>query len=138
MSADRERMIATLQARVVPVLRERGFRGSFPHFRRLTDTGLHLLTFQFDKWGGGFVVEVAWCPAEGVLGQGGAQIPPGEVTTRHVSRRLRLGAADEESDHWFRYDRRGWLSWGDPYAKAAREVLPFLDGQAEDYWRQSA
>src|SRR5947208_777433 len=38
MSDDRDKMIETLKEYVVPVLRERGFKGSFPHFpvRRAT------------------------------------------------------------------------------------------------------
>jgi hypothetical protein len=53
MSDDRSRMIAALQAHVVPELRRRGFKGSFPHFRRAAAQRIDLLTFQFDKWGAG-------------------------------------------------------------------------------------
>jgi len=134
MSAERERMTEMLKEHVVPVLKARGFKGSFPHFRRITDTGIHLLSFQFDKWGGGFVVEIAACPAQGVTMHWGEQIPPAKVTAHHVNRRQRLGASDEQTDHWFRYDKRGLFSFSDPYERAAREVLPYLDGQAESYW----
>jgi hypothetical protein len=137
MSAEREKMIATLKEHLVPVLKDRGFKGSFPHFRRPTDTAIHLLTFQFDKWGGGFVIEVASCPVEGVTMHWGEHIPPSKVTAQHVIHRLRLGASDAKSDHWFRYDRRGLLSFSDPYERAAREVLPLLDSQAETFWRQT-
>ena len=137
MSAEREKMIGTLKGHVVPVLKARGFKGSFPHFRRITDTGIHLLTFQFDKWGGGFVVEIASCPREGVTMHWGEHIPPNKVTAQHVGRRQRLGASGDQTDHWFRFDKRGLLSFSDPYESAAREVLPYLDGQAETYWRES-
>ena len=130
-------MIATLKEHVVPVLKARGFKGSFPHFRRITDTGIHLLTFQFDKWSGGFVVEIAACPPGGVTMHWGEQIPPAKVTAQHVSGRLRLGASGDQTDHWFRYDKKGLLSFSDPYEKAAREVLPYLDSQAESYWSDS-
>lgn len=43
-------MIAALKAVFVPVLRERGFKGSFPHFRRIRPDRIDLLTVQFDKW----------------------------------------------------------------------------------------
>jgi hypothetical protein len=137
MSAEREKMISALKEHVLPALKARGFKGSFPHFRRATATGIHLLTFQFDKWGGGFVVEIASCPTDGVTMHWGEQIPPAKVTAHHVSRRLRLGASSDQSDHWFRYDKRGFLSFGDPYERAAREVLRYLDSQAESYWRES-
>lgn len=54
-----------LKAVVVPALRLRGFMGTFPHFRRIGECGIDLLTFQFDKWGGGFVVEIAYCAGHG-------------------------------------------------------------------------
>jgi hypothetical protein len=135
MSAEHEKMIEKLKEHVVPVLKARGFKGSFPHFRRITDTGIHLLTFQFDKWGGGFAVEIAACPPQGVTMHWGKQIPPTKVTSQHVSRRQRLGTSDDKTDHWFRYDKRGLLSFNDPYERTAREVLPYIDGQAETYWR---
>jgi hypothetical protein len=136
MSTERDRMIETLKEYVVPILRERGFRGSFPHFRRPTESGIHLLTFQFDKWGGGFIVEIATCPPDGFTTSWGKHISPGKVTAWDINRRLRLGAPDEKSDHWFRYDKRGLFSFGDPYERAALDVLPYLDSQAESWWKR--
>jgi hypothetical protein len=136
MPAEREKMIATLKEKVIPVLKVRGFKGSFPHFRRITEAGVHLLTFQFDKWGGGFVVEIASCPAAGVTMPWGKHIPPEKVTAQNVNSRFRLGASDKGSDHWFRYDRAN-LSFGDPYQQAASEVLSYLEAQAESYWSAS-
>ena len=59
MSVERDKMIQYLKEQVVPVLRSRRFKGSFPHFRRITSERINLMTFQFDKWGGGFVIELA-------------------------------------------------------------------------------
>nr|WP_268888411.1 DUF4304 domain-containing protein [Heyndrickxia shackletonii] len=42
-------MISALKKIVVPELRERGFKGSFPHFRRIFENKIDLITFQFDK-----------------------------------------------------------------------------------------
>ena len=136
MSDERNRMIKALKQHVVPVLREHGFKGSFPHFRRPTKRALHLVTFQFDKWGGGFVVEIAACPPDGVRTPGGEHIPPTKVSTWHVGRRLRLGASDEKSDYWFRYDKRRWFSSGDRFERTALRVLPYLSGQAEGWWKR--
>lgn len=136
MSDARDQMIETLKEYVIPVLRERGFKGSFPHFRRPTGRGIHLVTFQFDKCGGGFVVEIATCPSDGVTTHWGKQIAPGKVTAWDVTHRLRLGASDEGSDHWFRYEKRGLFCLGNRFERAALEVLPFLDGQAEEWWRR--
>jgi hypothetical protein len=138
MSAERDKMIVKLKEKVVPVLKARGFKGSFPHFRRVTEKGIHLLSFQFDKWGGGFVVEVAACPPAGISMHWGEQVSPEKVTSQHVnvSKRLRLGASDAKSDYWFRYDGGGIFNRSDLFEKAANEVLTYLDGQAEDWWKQ--
>lgn len=135
MSDERRRMVAALRKRVVPALKARGFKGSFPHLRRVAESKIDLLTFQFDKWGGGFIVEIAACPPEGVTMYGGEHVAPGKVNAWHMSRRLRLGAPDEKSDgRWFRF-RKGWDDAA--YEALACEVLPYLDSQAEPWWRES-
>lgn len=58
---NRNEMLAALKAHLLPVLRERGFKGSLPHLRRLRKERIDLMTIQFDKYGGGFVVEIAGC-----------------------------------------------------------------------------
>ena len=46
--SDREIMIKKLKEIVIPYIRDVGFKGSFPHFRRLAGKQIDLLTFQFD------------------------------------------------------------------------------------------
>jgi hypothetical protein len=126
MSQSRDAMIAELKRVVVPVLRSLGFKGSFPHFHRATATRIDLLTFQFSMGGGQFVVEIGSFPSEGYELYG-KLIPPGEVQMRHLLRRLRLGAKDESSDHWFNYD-------GGDYGAVAESVVPYIRGQAVEWW----
>ncbi len=52
MILSRDAMIEELKRVAVPVLRSLGFKRSFPHFRRVTDTQIDLLTFQFSMGGG--------------------------------------------------------------------------------------
>ncbi len=126
-------MIAALQEYVVPVLRTKSFSGSFPHFRRCTDAAVHLLTFQFNRRGGSFVVEVASCSPEGIMTHGGERILAMELKATDVdpSLRLRLGATDKRPDHWFKFNGR--FAWN-RYVRAAKTVLPFLSSQAEEWW----
>jgi Domain of unknown function (DUF4304) len=133
MSVERDRMIKALKEYVVPVLRVRGFKGSFPHFRRPTSIAIHLLTFQFDKWGGGFTIEIALCPPEGVTMHSGEHMPASKVSAWDVypPHRPRLGP--EKTDKWFRFDNRGFLNV-DQYERAALEVLPYIEKQAESWW----
>jgi hypothetical protein len=127
----RDHIETDLKRRVVPELRSRGFKGSFPHFRRPSVRGLDLLTFQFDRNGGGFVVELACAPATGITTYWGKRIEPAKVTAWdvHPNERWRLGSPPE-GDSWFRYDT------GD-VASCVSKLLDLLSN-AEHWWSQRA
>ena len=126
-------MIAALREIVVPVLRDMSFRGSFPHFRRLRDTQIDLLTFQFSRRGGEFLIEVAFCEPSGFTTAWGKHVPPAKACAHdiHPMSRLRLGThTPEPRDCWFHFEpeRVG------TYSDTALEVLPWLRGQPEQFW----
>jgi Domain of unknown function (DUF4304) len=134
MSDSRDQMIATLREVVVPVLRDMGFRGSFPHFRRIRDTQVDLLTFQFNRYGGSFVVELAYCSPDGFTTTRGEHIAPQKVQVHdmHPKQRLRLGShPPQKNDHWFHYEPATLTV----YTETALRVLPLLRSDAEDFWR---
>ena len=97
---------------------------------------IHLLTFQFNKWGGGFTAEIAACPPDGFTTYFGKHIPPSKVRAWDITPISRPRLGPEKSDKWFRFDKRDFFSTGDPYKRAALEVLPYLEKQAESWWRQ--
>ena len=134
MSDPRDQMSAALREVVVPVLRDMGFSGSFPHFRRIRDWQIDLLTFQFNRYGGSFVVEVAFCAPDGFTTHWGKHIRPNRVRAHdiHPRQRLRLGShPPEKADHWFYYEpeRSG------VYTDTAVELLPLLRADAEQFWQ---
>jgi len=129
----RETMDATLREVVVPVLRAKGFRGTLPHFRRPVQGAIDLLTFQFDKWGGGFVVEIARCSDRGFTTHWGKHIPPrkGQRLGSPPGQRQRIQPrAGSGTDSWFRFDN-GQIK------RAAQEVLDALP-EAESWWARQA
>ncbi|WP_197693865.1 DUF4304 domain-containing protein [Vogesella sp. LIG4] len=81
-------------------LRDLGFSGLLPHFRRRREAGIDLLTLQFDRNGGGFVVEISRCSPDGVMTHWGKHIPPTKVTAHDLppDRRHRLGSPRPGSD----------------------------------------
>ena len=125
-------MVGALKELVVPKLRAMGFSGGFPHFRRPREGMLDVITFQFSRWGGSFVVEVASCSAAGVDLSCGEHVPANEVKAHHIGYRLRLGSnPPTEVDHCFDYES---ATYGEQiYRMAAEEVLTYLP-QAERYW----
>jgi prophage antirepressor-like protein len=62
-----EKMHKALKQIVVPYLREQGFKGTFPHFRRPTETKIDLLSFQFRMQGGGFFIDFASSTPDGIV-----------------------------------------------------------------------
>jgi hypothetical protein len=136
MSEARDKMVAALKEIVVPTLRDMGFRGSFPHFRRQRGEQLDLLTFQFSQWGGSFVVEIAHCPAAGYMLRTGETVSPNRarVHHQHYRTRLRLGVRPRPNnrDHWFHFEPDSPTIYSD----TALEVLPLLRSQAEHFWQK--
>lgn len=136
MSENRDKMVAALKEIVVPTLRDMGFGGSFPHFRRQRGEQLDLLTFQFSQWGGSFVVEIAYCPSIGYTLPNGKAVSADQARVHHQSyhSRLRLGVRPppNKRDHWFRFEPDS----PSIYSDTALEVLPLLRSQAESYWQR--
>jgi hypothetical protein len=141
----RSALEAALREIVIPDLRSRGFKGSFPHFRRILETRIDLLTFQFYSSGGSFVVEVAQCGPNGVS-HSWKDVPSNKVTAWDVGTRLRLGSdrAAGIADHWFAYGKANFEVGHDRvedashYRRIAMEVGALLDSQAEPFWVGSA
>jgi len=136
LSDDRAAMIESLKRIVVPGLRQSGFKGSYPHFRRPLKNRIDLLTFQFDKYGGGFVVEIAKAPPGDFDTGWGEIVPVDKLHVAHLSPmdRFRLGSRTPTGDYWFRYDR-GKLFRGKPtFDELADRVSVHFHDQGEKWW----
>ena len=98
-------MINALKTIVVSYLREHGSKGAFPHFRRQKENYIDLITFQFNRYGGSFVVELAFFPAEGITTSWGEHISPKKVTAHDVNERYRLNEdLNDASKQWYHYE----------------------------------
>lgn len=129
VNPNRAAMNAALKNSVVPVLRQMGFTGSLPHFRRRLPDRIDLLTFQFNRHGGSFVVEIAKCNPEGITMPWGEQIPSSKVTAHDISEpRPRLCPSPDDENHWFVFDN------GQTPDDAVAELLPLLASRAEPWW----
>ena len=124
-SNDREMMNTSWKKVAIPFLREQGFKGSLPHFRRKNETNIDLITFQFNKWGGSFVVELAICTIEGIATHWGEYIPPNKVTAHDINERFRLGAKSIDEDGiWFDFENAKSV---EDFEKVASIVVDLLN-----------
>ena len=119
---------------VVPFLREKGFKGSFPHFRRTYGKQLNLLTFQFSLYAPEFVVEIANCPATGFQTYWEKPLKPAECRVSYMSKRLRIGSVKHNTDYWYNFDGIGLLS--NTFKKRGNEVLQNWE-EAEEWWEHN-
>lgn len=103
MNIHRQQMNTARISIVVPHLKAHCFKGTFPHFRRKHDTHIDLIKFQFNRYGGSFVVECTICPADGVTMSWGEHILPNKVTAHDVSERYRL-QHEQAISPWFDYE----------------------------------
>jgi hypothetical protein len=136
-NSSRKEMIERISEIVVPVLRQKGFKGSFPHFRRHAVDRINLLTFQFDRSGGGFVIEIANCQRDGFTTSWGKKIEPNKLTAHDLFKRKRIQSnmdtGSSLTEDWFRYDKRYLFGLGDIYKKVCKDVLSKLH-IADEYW----
>lgn len=124
-SNERKMMDSALKKVAIPFLREHGFKGSFPHFRRKNESNIDLITFQFNRWGGSFVVELATCSIEGLTTHWGEQVPPHKVTAHDINERFRLGAKSKNEDGiWFDFEN---AKSEENFEKVASDVVDLLN-----------
>lgn len=57
--SNRNTMLSALKEHTFPLLKEQGFIGKYPNFRRKLDNCIELISFQTNKWGGSFTIEVS-------------------------------------------------------------------------------
>lgn len=138
MSETRKKMNDSLKRILLPVLRAKGFKGSFNHFRRINKDSIDLLTFMFNKYGGEFAIDIAKSSEKGVVGVNGKVIRPNKVIAWDFNdNRVRLKPRMDTviGDYWFNYGDEFKLH-GEirPFDEIAHEVVELIENQAEDWW----
>ena len=90
MSAHRDQMMAALKKTFVPVLRQKGFVGSFPDFRRALEDRIDFLNVQFAREGGGFYLNIGQTGPQGLQDPAWPLLTPAETTVGHLLHRSRV------------------------------------------------
>ena len=115
--SNRDIMLSALMEHTVPLLTEKGFTGKYPSFRRKLSNCIELISFQTNKYGGSFAVEVSavfpastnknYVPWDGVTEE--------NICVEHTNERYRLPGM---FDGWFYYRdvyRKRTLFFGNVY-----------------------
>ncbi|WP_377520238.1 DUF4304 domain-containing protein [Priestia megaterium] len=128
MSIERDNMINSLRKNVIPIMRNCGFKGSFPHFYRQLEDRVDLLMFQFSAWGGVLYIEISKCSPEGHTDVSKAFHAPNKVKIYNIDieHRQRLGKGLNEMFE-FNKDNTELISL------AVKDALK----EAEEWWDSS-
>jgi len=137
MSDLQDEMISVLSETVIPELRKIKFTGSFPHFRRIQEDKICLLSFQFN-FRSSFLVELAVCGVDGITAIPDHKIPPNKVTPFHISpvdtlHRVRLGARTIGIGNgiWFKFKP----TKPGIHQAIVEKLLSLIHSEAEDFWK---
>ena len=102
------RMSEALKSKFVPVLKAAGFSGTFPRFRRNSETSIQFLSIQYDKAGTALFLEFGNHPPGDKNTSWGEIVPEGKLVLEHIpfDSRARLqaqtGRGSIEKD-WFHF-----------------------------------
>ena len=119
-------MRKSLRARVLPALRQSGFSGDFPHFRRQTTTHFEFVTFQFNKYGGSFIIELGQWPIAQPVPDDAAGMPFAKLNSwcLPLAARARLSPAlRDRPQRWFSYKPTLFGRSDARFDRAAKDLL---------------
>lgn len=136
INADRNKMIEAFHLHVAPVLAARNFTGRFPDFRRLSTNSVHLLSIHFARHKAAYAAEISCAPLTG-LNVAGKLVPAEELTAWHVMGASRFRIGPDSPDQWFSF-KVPLFSMGNPYKRAALAVIPYIETQAELWWKEAS
>jgi hypothetical protein len=125
MSIHRELMMKALTTVFIPALRQRGFVGSFPHFRRKLEQRIDFLNVQFNKYGGSFCINIGQTGPDGLQDPNWPDLTLAATTVGHLRHRSRVGRG---------FLGKQWFEFGpdtDASPKPAKPVR-FYEGVATD------
>ena len=129
MTIHRELMMKSLTAVFVPALRQRGFVGSFPHFRRELEQRIDFLNVQFNRYGGSFCLNIGQTGPDGLKDSNWPELSLAATTVGHLQCRSRVGKGFL-AKQWFEFDPESHTS-----SNPASLLFSFYEGVATEALR---
>jgi hypothetical protein len=136
MNERRRVLQGSLKTISVPLLREMGFKGSFPHFHRAVGDHIDLLMFQFRLDGSSFIVEISYADPERTNLYFRPETPVARLRVRSTKKRYRLGESQETSGDgtWFELNHGLLTTQARYFNKIALRVNDLIFREAVPWW----
>lgn len=136
MNERRREMQSVLKTITIPLLRQMGFKGSFPHFYRPVGDHVDLLMFQFRMDGSSFIVEISYADPKRANVYFRPDTPVARLQVPSTTKRYRLGKSQEEGGDgtWFPLEHGPMATQSRHFNKIALKVNDLLVGEATSWW----
>ena len=136
MKPDRKTIDSALKQVVVPLLRDLGFKGTYPNLHRDRDNHIDLLTFQFRRAGGSFTVEISFADPARKNIYIYKDTPANALRPSQATERLRLGSKPETGieDFWFSFEPQGFMRRTPSPESIADQVVSLIQTQGVQWW----
>lgn len=139
-------MVKALRQRLLPEIRKLGFKGSFPHLRRLGHLRYDMLSIYFMPYGGAFVIEVSKCTLDEFEAKRKKypMLTLENMDVGYFQNRQRLNPNDPNGkfDYHFKFapsfldvpPSKRQVEPYQYYCSVADSVVPLLTTQAQPWW----
>ena len=129
-------MEAALKAQCIPVLRDLGFKGTFPHYFRDTNDFVALVTFQFFSSGGSFCVNIGYADPQRKNVSFRPETKVKDLRSSQTKDRYRLGAV-QGGDRWFHFGKTSYEEFRgtpSPVTELALTCSQLFTSEAANWW----
>ena len=134
MNERRRELQEMLKTLSVPLLRELGFKGSFPHFYRPVGEHVDLLMFQFRLDGSSFIVEISYADPERKNVYFRPETPLKRLQVPSTTQRHRLGQRSGGDGTWFELEHGPLMTQSRHFKKIALKVNDLIVREAQPWW----
>ena len=122
-------MTKALKTFTIPEIKGLGFSGIFPHFRRNKNNRFEFASFQFNKYGGSFIMECGFVKPADIYES--KKVLPFEKLNygdANWKNRIRIKPEQAEEDFWFSYSKFKDKEQFEELAKSLNVLLPQVEG----------
>ena len=141
MNADRAEMETQLKKHCVSLLRNQGFKGSFPDLYRDVDGFVSLINFQFFRSGGSFCVNISYADKERENIDFRKETEPKKLKVYQTRVRVRLGSTNHFRDKWFSFGKTSYDEYRGkprPASEIVNEINRLILEVAVPWWNDKA
>ena len=137
MNIERKQIESELKKHCIPLLRECGFKGSFPNLYRDAGGFICLINFQFYSSGGSLCINLSYAEPDRENVYFRKETEPKNLKVSQTRDQFRLGADQKGADMWYSFGKTSYGEYrGTPISVSdlVSTINNLIKTQAEEWW----